>query len=75
MIDQVLGYTLEEIVKIVKIRSIAALNFWTVVSLSIYTLAFIALGYRIADLAEKHDKHAMRYRLKAFQILSYAGRW
>jgi len=70
---QVLGYTLEEIVKLIKIRSLAALNFWTVVSLSIYTLAFIALGYRIADLAETHDKHAMRYRLMAFQILSCAA--
>lgn len=64
------GYTLEEIVKIIKIRSAAALNFWSVVSLTIYGLAFVALGYRIADLAEKHNKHAMRYRLLSFQVLS-----
>lgn len=67
---QVLGYTLEEIVRIVKIRSIAALTFWTCISLGIYTIAFVALGFRIADLAQKDDEPAHYYRYKAFQILS-----
>lgn len=67
---QVFGYTLEEIVRIVKIRSIAALTFWTCISLGIYTIAFVALGFRIADLAQKDDEPAHYYRYKAFQILS-----
>lgn len=71
---QVLGYTLEEIVRLVKIRSIAGLTFWTVISLCIYTIAFVALGFRIADLAEKDNKKALHYRLTAFQILSYVLR-
>ena len=67
---QVFGYTLEEIVRIVKIRSLAALTFWTCVSLGIYTIAFIALGFRIADLSQQSTHKAHYYRLKAFQILS-----
>jgi hypothetical protein len=67
---QVFGYTLEEIVRMAKIRSIAALTFWTCVSLAIYTIAFIALGFRIADLAQNNVEKAHYYRLKAFQMLS-----
>jgi hypothetical protein len=47
---QVLGYTLEEIVRFSKIRSLAAINFWTIVSLSIYTLAFVALGWVVHQI-------------------------
>ena len=70
---QVAGYTLEEIVKFAKVRSSAVLTFWTIVSLSIYTILFIALGYRIADLASTKTKQAMHYRLRSFQILSCAA--
>lgn len=70
---QVLGYTLEEIVRFTKIRSIAALTFWTCVSLLIYSIAFVALGYRIADLATHKEKAALHYRLLSFQILSCAA--
>ena len=69
---QVMGYTLEEIVRFTKIRSIAALTFWTCVSLLIYSIAFVALGYRIADLATHKEKAALHYRLLSFQILSWA---
>lgn len=41
---QVAGYTLEEVVKFFKIRSVAAFTFWTCVNLLIYTIAFVALG-------------------------------
>ena len=68
-----MGYTLEEIVRFTKIRSIAALTFWTCVSLLIYSIAFVALGYRIADLATHKEKAALHYRLLSFQILSWAG--
>lgn len=61
---------LEEVVRIIKIKSIAAITFWTSVSLIIYTIILVALGYRVADIISHSEKKSLHYRLRSFQILS-----
>jgi len=69
---QLIGYTLEDIVKFWKV-GIVALYFWTVVNFCIYTLLFIAFGYRIADIRISDDETALHYRRLSFYFLSYVA--
>ncbi|GAA6052108.1 hypothetical protein JCM3770_006635 [Rhodotorula araucariae] len=70
---QLLGYLLEDLVKIWKIGWWACISFWQVINFAIYSLATVAFVYRCLDLASLDDTKQAHYRMVAFQWLSVAA--
>ncbi|GAA5916355.1 hypothetical protein JCM6882_000861 [Rhodosporidiobolus microsporus] len=70
---QLLGYAVEDFVKIYKIGWRASVGFWALVNYAIYTMAGIAFVYRILDITTHDDHKSAMYRMRAFQWLSSAA--
>ncbi|GAA5878176.1 hypothetical protein JCM8547_008364 [Rhodosporidiobolus lusitaniae] len=70
---QLLGYIVEDFVRVYKIGWRAAIGFWNLVNYTIYIMATIAFVYRCLDLATHDQEKSDRYRLAAFQWLSSAA--
>ncbi|KAM0755923.1 calcium activated cation channel [Meredithblackwellia eburnea MCA 4105] len=70
---QLLGYLLEDVVKIYKIGAWSAFGFWTSVNFIIYTLLTIAFVYRIMDITTHDVERSNQYRMLCFQFLSSAS--
>ncbi|GAA6002851.1 uncharacterized protein JCM10292_001338 [Rhodotorula paludigena] len=70
---QLLGYLLEDVVKIYKIGWWATISFWQIVNFSIYSLSAVAFVYRCLDLSTHDPEKQDRFRLLAFQWLSTAA--
>ncbi|BGP17286.1 Calcium channel yvc1 [Rhodosporidiobolus nylandii] len=70
---QLLGYIVEDIVRIYKIGIFAATGFWQLVNWMIYTLGAISFVYRCLDLTTSDPEKSSMYRMRAFQWLSSAA--
>ncbi|GAA5988336.1 hypothetical protein JCM10908_002170 [Rhodotorula pacifica] len=70
---QLLGYLVEDLVKIYKIGVYATISVWQIVNWLIYSLAFVAFVFRCFDLATHDPEKQDRYRTLAFQWLSMAA--
>ncbi|BGP41086.1 Calcium channel yvc1 [Rhodotorula kratochvilovae] len=70
---QLLGYLLEDLVKIYKIGWWACVSFWQVINFAIYSLAAVAFVYRCFDLGTLDETKQAHYRMLSFQFLSVAA--
>ncbi|GAA5842733.1 hypothetical protein JCM3766R1_005766 [Sporobolomyces carnicolor] len=70
---QVLGYMVEDLVKIYKIGWWACIGFWQIVNYMIYALSIIAFAYRCADWGTSSTERSDRFRMLSFQFLSCAA--
>ncbi|GAA5913307.1 hypothetical protein JCM8208_005205 [Rhodotorula glutinis] len=70
---QLLGYILEDVVKVYKIGWWACISFWQIVNMLIYLLAGVAFVYRCIDLGTVDEEKQAHYRMLAFQWLSVAA--
>lgn len=70
---QLLGYLVEDLVKIYKIGIYATISVWQIVNWLIYSLAAVAFIFRCLDLGTHDEEKQSRYRQLAFQWLSMAA--
>ncbi|GAA5874877.1 hypothetical protein JCM1840_003912 [Sporobolomyces johnsonii] len=70
---QLLGYMVEDIVRVYKIGWWACIGFWQVVNYMIYALCTVAFVYRCADLSVTDTEHSRQLRMRSFQFLSSAS--
>ncbi|BGP09070.1 Calcium channel YVC1 [Rhodotorula toruloides] len=70
---QVVGYVVEDVVKVWKIGWWACVSFWQIINILIYTFATVAFVFRCFDLATTDPAQQDRYRYAAFQWLSLAA--
>ncbi|BGP56070.1 Calcium channel yvc1 [Rhodotorula sphaerocarpa] len=70
---QLLGYLVEDIVKIYKIGIYATISVWQIVNWMIYSLSLVAFVFRCLDLSTRDAEKQAQYRELAFQWLSMAA--
>ncbi|GAA5987011.1 hypothetical protein JCM11641_004418 [Rhodosporidiobolus odoratus] len=70
---QLLGYLVEDLVRIWKIGVFAATGFWQLVNWCIYIISLVAFVYRCMDLHTDDPEKQSQYRMQAFQWLSSAA--
>ncbi|GAA6008524.1 hypothetical protein JCM11491_004508 [Sporobolomyces phaffii] len=70
---QLLGYIVEDLVKIYKIGWWACIGFWQIVNYMIYALSIVAFAYRCADWGTSSQERSDRFRMLSFQFLSCAA--
>lgn len=66
---QVVGYVVEDVVKVWKIGWWACVSFWQIINILIYTFATVAFVFRCFDLATTDPAQQDRYRYAAFRML------
>lgn len=64
---QVVGYVVEDCVKVYKIGWWATISFWQIVNVMIYAFATVAFVFRCFDLATNDPAQQDRYRYAAFR--------
>ncbi|GAA5881654.1 hypothetical protein JCM16303_005529 [Sporobolomyces ruberrimus] len=70
---QLLGYVVEDLVKIYKIGWWACIGFWQIINYMIYALSIVAFAYRCADWGTTSHERSDRFRMLSFQFLSCAA--
>ncbi|GAA5930927.1 uncharacterized protein JCM15063_002498 [Sporobolomyces koalae] len=70
---QLLGYVVEDLVKIYKIGWWACIGFWQIVNYMIYALSIVAFAYRCADWGTDSTERSDQFRMLSFQFLSCAS--
>ncbi|GAA94492.1 uncharacterized protein L969DRAFT_91548 [Mixia osmundae IAM 14324] len=70
---QLLGYAVEDIVRVAKVRSAAAIDFWMTINIVNYGLLTTAFLYRIADQSTSDPDKTTQLRTLSFSFLSCAA--
>lgn len=70
---QLLGYIVEDLVKMYKIGWYACIGFWQIINYMIYALSIVAFAYRCADWGTSSQEKSDKFRMLSFQFLSCAA--